>query len=126
MYPIGKYKLKCTRGGSQHTLELLVVDGNLKPLLSAETCKKLQFLQVLVNDNHAIHTVVHDNITASASSDVFQEYSDVFEDIGCLEGSYHIEIDPTVKPVIYPPRRVPVTLKDPLKKELERMVKNEL
>ena len=100
-----------------------MVDGNVKPLLSAETCQKLQFLQVLVNDNHDIDTVVHDNTTASASSDVFQEYPDVFEGIGCLEGSYHIEIDPTVKPVIHPPRRVPVTLKYPLKKELERMVK---
>ena len=38
------------------------------------------------------------------------------------ERSYHIEIDPSVKPVIHPPRRVPVTLKDPLKKELDRMV----
>ena len=43
--------------------------------------------------------------------------------IGCLEGSYRIEIDPTVKAVINTPIRVPVTLKDPPKIELERMVK---
>ena len=58
-----------------------------------------------------------------ASSDVFQEYSDVFKGIGCLEGSHHIRIDPTVKPVVHPPRRVTVTLKDPVKKELECMNK---
>ena len=57
MYPVGKCKLKCTTGGSQPTLEFLVVDGNVKPLLSAETCQKLQFLQVLVNDNYAIEEI---------------------------------------------------------------------
>ena len=80
-------------------------------------------MQVLVNDNHDIDTLIHDNINVSLSFEVFQEYSDVFKGIGCLEGSYRIEIDPTVKAVINTPLRVPVTLKDPLKIELERMVK---
>ena len=62
----------------------------------------------------------------NACSNIFQEYADVFEGIGCLEGSYHIEIDPSAKPIIHPPRRVPVTLKDSLKKELDRMVKEEI
>ena len=49
---------------------------------------------------------------------------DVIEGIGCLKGSYQIEIDPMAKLVIHPPHQVPaVTLKDPLKKELKRMVK---
>jgi hypothetical protein len=126
MRPIGKCKLKCTRGGSQHTLEFEVVDSDVKPLLSAETCQKLQFLQVLVNDKHDIDTVVHEEMSVNACSNIFQEYADVFEGIGCLEGSYHIEIDPSAKPIIHPPRRVPVTLKDSLKKELDRMVKEEI
>ena len=37
----------------------------------------------------------------------------------CLNESYHIEIDPSVKPVIHSPRRIRVTPKDPLKKELD-------
>ena len=68
----------------------------MKPLLSAETCQKLKFLQVLVNDNENIDAVMHHEMSVNASSDIFQEYSDVFEGIGCLEGSYHIEIDPSV------------------------------
>ena len=67
--------------------------------------------------------MLHNNITASASSDLFQEYSCVFEGIGCLKGKYYIEKYLTVKPVIYRSRRVPVTPKDSLKKELERMVR---
>ncbi|GJQ75125.1 hypothetical protein Trydic_g9734 [Trypoxylus dichotomus] len=43
--------------------------------------------------------------------------------IGCLNGTYHIEIDKTVKPVIHPPRKVPFALKNKLKRKLESLVK---
>ena len=66
--------------------------------------------------------IAQDKISVNMTSDIFQECADVFEGTGCLDVSYHIEIDPSVKPVIHPPRRVPATLKDPLKKELDRMV----
>ncbi len=100
-------------------LEFQVVDGDEKPLLSAETCQKLKFLQVLVSDKDAI---THGKMSVNTTSDIFHEYADVFEGLGCLDQIFHIGIDPTVKPVIHPPRRVLVTLKDPLKKELDRMV----
>ena len=57
-----------------------------------------------MNDKHDIDAVVHEEMSVNASSNIFQEYADVFEGIGCLEGSYHIEIDPSAKPVIHPPR----------------------
>ena len=96
---------------------------DVKPLLSAEICQKLKLLQVLVNDKHHKDAIVHDNMSVSTTSDIFHEYADVFEGIGFLDDPlYHIQIDPIVKPVIHPPRRVPVTLKDPLKMELDRMV----
>ena len=66
--------------------------------------------------------IAQDKLSANTTSDILQEYADVFEGIGCLDESYHIKIDPSVKPVLHPPRRVPVTLKDPLKKELDRIV----
>ena len=122
IHPIGKCKLTCTRSNSKHLLEFQVVDGDVKPLLSAETCQKLKFLQVLVNDKQDKEEMVQDKLSVNTTSDIFQEYADVFEGIRCLDESYHIEIDPTVKPVIHPPLRVPVTLKDLLKKELDRMV----
>ena len=68
--------------------------------------------------------IAQDKLSVNTTSDIFQEYADVFEGIECLDESYHIKIDPNVKPVLHPPRdrRVPVTLKDPLKKGLDRMV----
>ena len=54
-----------------------------------------------------------------------KEYADVFESLGCLEGPYH-EIDPALKPVIHPLRKIPVTLREPLRKELARMVQEDI
>ncbi|KAK3748356.1 hypothetical protein QZH41_008191, partial [Actinostola sp. cb2023] len=44
----------------------------------------------------------------------------------CFSGEYHITLDPTVPPVVHPPRRVPEALREPLRKELEYLVKQEI
>ena len=127
MYPVGKCKLKCTRDGSSHVLEFQVVDGDVRPLLSAESCQRLNFLKVLVKDSlHHVDTVTQDSQYKPSMSktvindSILTEYADVFEGLGCLADPYHIEIDPTAQPVIHPPRKVPVTLREPLRLELER------
>ena len=57
--------------------------------------------------------------------EVVEEFPDVFTGLGCMVGSYHIESDDTVEPVIYPPRRVPFSLLDKLKK-LEELEKKDI
>ena len=56
--------------------------------------------------------------------DLIKQYPECFNDIGKFQGEYHITVDPSVPPVIHPPRRVPVSLKDDIKSELDDMVKN--
>ncbi|KAL6487668.1 hypothetical protein MHYP_G00042940 [Metynnis hypsauchen] len=43
--------------------------------------------------------------------------------IGCLEGEHTIRIDKSVTPKVHPPRKIPVTLRERLKTELNRMEK---
>ena len=50
-----------------------------------------------------------------------QQYEDVFGEIGYLQGEHHISIDPKVKPVIHPPRKIPISMLEKLKAELERI-----
>ena len=50
------------------------------------------------------------------------KYESLFDGIGCLQDKYKIKIDPSVTPVIHPPRRVPFALKPKLKAELQRML----
>lgn len=37
--------------------------------------------------------------------DIFKEYTDVFEGLGCLEGEHSIKIDESVTPKVHPPRK---------------------
>ena len=48
-------------------------------------------------------------------------YQDVFQGLGCMEGTLRLEVDKSVAPSIMPPRRVPLSLKERLKQELTRL-----
>ena len=50
-------------------------------------------------------------------------YPDVFQGLGCMEGTLHLEVDGSALPSIMPPRRVPLALKKRLKEELARLEK---
>lgn len=43
--------------------------------------------------------------------EVSKEYPNVFQSTGKLQGQYKLEIEENAKPVVHPPRRVPVALK---------------
>mgnify|MGYP002804319517 CR=1 FL=1 len=45
-----------------------------------------------------------DKMSVNTTSDIFQDCADV---IGCWDESYHIEVDPSVKPVLHH-RKVPL------------------
>ena len=47
----------------------------------------------------------------------------MFDGIGCLESTYQIKINPTVSPVVHPPRKIPFTQKEKVKEELDGMEK---
>ena len=129
MYPLGKCTLRCTKGEVSNDVDFFVVDKNVRPLLGAQTCQELNFIKVMVSDGTCPETVrsVNDHLQTSPSvlseEWILKEYCDVFEGLGCMDGLYHMEVDETVRPVVHPPRKVPVALRDRLKEELDKLVK---
>ena len=53
--------------------------------------------------------------------EITTEFSDVFEGIGRLPGKHKIQLKGNAEPVIHPARKVPFTLRDRLKDELDRL-----
>ena len=50
-------------------------------------------------------------------------YADTFDNLlGTLPGVQHLEVDPSVKPVVMANRRIPISIRPELKTELERLV----
>jgi len=77
--------------------------------------------------NAKAHGVGAANSSPITKEKLIQKYPDVFaEEIGLLEGVYHIQLDPQIKPVQHVPRRVPVSYRDKPKQTLNDLVKQEV
>jgi len=73
-----------------------------------------------------IHSLQQHNIR-ERPTDLYQsirvEYPDLFQGLGCLPREHTIKLDPGIPPVVHSPRKVPVSLKEKIKGELDRMEK---
>ena len=58
----------------------------------------------------------------SPLSNYLKEFRGCFSDIGCLPGKHHIVIDTRHPPDVNSPRRIPYTLREKLKAELDKMI----
>ena len=67
--------------------------------------------------------VKSDKSPQQLKEEVMQKYTNAFTGLRRLEKPYHIEVDPTVTPVVNPPRTIPAALRDRVKTELEDLEK---
>ena len=104
--PVGKCELPCWVRAERYQVCFQVFDWNYMPLLGRSSCKNMGLIQ---------------GINAIESGSILDEFPEVFQGLGCLPGKYHISVDSSVPPVVRPPRGVPHSKRDPLKKELDRM-----
>lgn len=49
------------------------------------------------------------------------DYSDLFQGLGCILGEHAIKLDSSIPAVVHPPRKVPVSIKDQIADRLYRM-----
>ena len=107
--PSGKISLTCEYKGKFTVLDFILIEQDLPSILGLKSCLDLGLLK-------RIYHLQEENLES--------ENADVFEGLGEIKGVQHkIQIDPNATPVVHPPRRVPVALREPLKEELQRMEK---
>lgn len=108
--------------GFQET-KFYVADTQGPVIFGYKTCTKLG----LVTVNCEITAKSESNKTSTQTfqsvEDLMKEYPDRFEGLGKLPGTCKLTLKPDAEPVIHPPRRAPIQLRDLIKKELERMIK---
>ena len=65
----------------------------------------------------------HEAVQAKKLTDctVKAEYPDVSQGLGRLKDSYSIETDESVRPVVHAPRRVPVPVREKVRKKLDEL-----
>lgn len=109
MEPKGKVKLICQFKDNEAEIEFQIIEKDSPGILGRSACRELG----LVKRDY--------KVDCEENTDILKKYDDVFNGLGCVPGVHHIKIDLTVSPVICPPRKVPVALKDKMKMELNRM-----
>lgn len=105
-------------------LKFHVVESSGPILVGLPACEKLKLAKM----HPKVHTVTSSNTTASlqvhlisTTEQLISEYPAQFKGIGKLPGKAHFDLDPSVTPVIHPPRKCPIHLKADLKEELDAM-----
>ena len=118
--PKGECDLKAEHNGKTHFLRFQVMDTSQTPLLSAETCQRLNLLQV--TSSQVIHSLEASQAlnasTPNTTEGLISYYDDVFDGLGCLPGKLHLKVDPSVRPVQQLPRRIPIPIKDRVTKAI--------
>ena len=96
-----------------------MVRGSCTSLLGAKASQQMRLLSINRNNIVVVETQSPGKVEAAISKEsMLEEFADVFVGEGKLEGDLHLEIDPSVTPVQLPTRKVPIAVKEKLKKEL--------
>ena len=113
------------RTRKKYNAEFVVVDGNYTPLIGARAAQQMGLLVV---QHHNIQLVSNNQALAASQStsltkeQVLTDFADIFKGLGRMQGKLHLEVDDSVSPVVMPPRRVPVALKEKFKEEIDRLI----
>jgi hypothetical protein len=127
--PKGQITLCCEKDGKIHLVDFLVLDvpSDKPPLLCGRDAQIFGYLKIYADE---VHTVEKTNEPTNlpppgnlTKESVLQHYKDVFKPgrDKSLGEPLHIEMDPNVKPVHAPTRRVPVAKLDKVNEELKRL-----
>ena len=101
-----------------HTVPVMfvVVDSISMLLIGLQTSEKLSCIKrVMVVDN-----------VYNLYQDLINKFDDCFGKLGVLPREYYITLKDDVTPVVMPPRKSPVALKDKLNEELDKMVQKDV
>ena len=81
----------------------------------------------ITGNAHVYALEKHKQETPVLKETLIASYPNVFtEEVGKLDGEYHIRLDKSVQPVQHPPRRVQVALRAQLKQELDKLTKKDI
>ena len=122
--PLGKCRVRVVNPKNEATYDedFVVISDAPTSILGAITAQRMGLVQF---DFEQIQRLTASIATPSCSKEqLLKSYSNVFffnGELGCLEGTTHLETDPTVRKVHLPVRKTSVATKKLLQSELDRL-----
>ena len=113
----GTFSCEVQAGDKKTQAEFMVIRGKGISLLGRETAIKLGVLMIGVGVA----------VVTSTNQALQQQYPEVFNGIGKLKGKQiTLDIDPKVKPVVQPYRRIPFNLRDMVEEKIEELLQKDI
>ena len=95
----------------------------MRPRLGLESCLALE----LITLNGEVEQIGLNNINeVQTKPAILNDFRDVFEGLGCVEGEYTIKLKANSQPTIQPQSNVPLRLRDKLKATLDDLEKKDI
>lgn len=108
---LGKCHMKVHCKNKPYIAKFIVVDVDSPPVLGKTSCEEMNLVKRIL-------AISKQNI----QSCILDEYLEVFEGMGCLPGEYRIQLSNDARPVVHAPRKLPVALRDDVKRKLDEML----
>jgi hypothetical protein len=132
MKAVGNCKVRVVnpKNNRKYRVNFVIVDGINTPLLGARAVLQMKLLTVNYENILKVEGPAPQFPTLGmdkplSKCDLYMKFNDVFEgEVGKLPGMVHLEVDPSVKPVRMPLRRVPLAMRGILRQLLERLSSN--
>ncbi len=121
-------KIRNPKTDETYIVQFNVVEGkNCMPLIGSKTAQIMNLIKVKYKNMkmpkvNALSDEVNSNVGVTRD-ELLNKHEEVFEGLGHMPGKVHLEIKEDAKPVIMPPRHVPMAIKPKLKDELTRLEK---
>ena len=96
-------------------VQFFVIEPEVEPVLSGNICVKLGLLK-------RVHQLTSSTPLARTTVEL-DDYPELFKGLGCLPGTYRIELADGATPVVHSPRKIPVPQREKVVEELKRMEK---
>ena len=107
---VGKVTLLVSTKDKYVPVEFEIVKNKATPIFGLKTCLELNLISRLYSLSES-----------ATSEEILENFSDVFEGLGCLSTEYKIQLEKDAKPVVHPPRKIPFAMKNKVKDELCRL-----
>lgn len=112
--PIGKCrrKIRNPKTGKRYSVEFIVCEGDCQPILGLRASQHMGLVKIQEHEFHRVSTVNA------------EDFKDVFDGkLGTLPGTQSLRVRPDAKPVVMANRRVSISMRPAMKKELDRLEK---
>lgn len=117
---IGTIILNCKINAKMTSVTFFVVDGEVNTILGRKTCEEENLIMRMTNKN--VQNLLKSEYKVSEVA-LQKQYSDLFVGMGVFKHfAYDIDLVPGSTFDNLPPRRIPLHIKDQVKKEIDDMV----